>query len=56
MEDMNACTLCGFTTNDIGDFTKHIEQHESEQQKGTAGPDAVANTQVQVLSNSHPPH
>lgn len=30
MEDMNACTQCGFTTNDFADFKEHIEQHESE--------------------------
>ncbi|OZC09976.1 zinc finger, C2H2 type [Onchocerca flexuosa] len=30
MEDMNACTQCGFMTNNFADFKEHIEQHESE--------------------------
>ncbi|VBB29951.1 unnamed protein product [Acanthocheilonema viteae] len=30
MEDMNACTQCGFMTNNFSDFKEHIEQHESE--------------------------
>uniref|UniRef100_A0AAF5PHF1 C2H2-type domain-containing protein n=1 Tax=Wuchereria bancrofti TaxID=6293 RepID=A0AAF5PHF1_WUCBA len=30
MEDMNACTQCGFMTNNFADFKEHIEQHENE--------------------------
>uniref|UniRef100_A0A9J2PHR1 C2H2-type domain-containing protein n=2 Tax=Ascaris TaxID=6251 RepID=A0A9J2PHR1_ASCLU len=37
MEDMNACAECGFTTNNFAEFTEHIEQHESEQQRAPSG-------------------
>lgn len=46
MEDMNACTLCGFTTNNIADFTKHIEQHENEQQQRISATTATAATEI----------
>ncbi|TMS36580.1 hypothetical protein L596_003713 [Steinernema carpocapsae] len=29
MEDLNACASCGFTTKNLSEFTRHIEEHES---------------------------
>uniref|UniRef100_A0A1I8A1E1 Zinc finger protein n=1 Tax=Steinernema glaseri TaxID=37863 RepID=A0A1I8A1E1_9BILA len=33
MDDMNACASCGYTTKNLSEFTRHIEQHESESHK-----------------------
>uniref|UniRef100_A0A1I8E8X0 C2H2-type domain-containing protein n=1 Tax=Wuchereria bancrofti TaxID=6293 RepID=A0A1I8E8X0_WUCBA len=43
MEDMNACTQCGFMTNNFADFKEHIEQHENERHLTT-----TTNTSRQV--------
>ncbi|KJH41255.1 zinc finger, C2H2 type [Dictyocaulus viviparus] len=37
MEELNACTECGFTTSSIEEFTSHIEHHEEEHNRSSSG-------------------
>ncbi len=30
MDDLNACTECGFTTTDLHHFTQHVMEHEGD--------------------------
>ncbi|WKY14404.1 hypothetical protein Q1695_000168 [Nippostrongylus brasiliensis] len=37
MDELNACTECGFTTSSMEVFTSHIEHHEEEHNRSSSG-------------------
>ncbi|KAJ1366615.1 Zinc finger protein ztf-16 [Parelaphostrongylus tenuis] len=55
MDELNACTECGFTTSSIEVFTSHIEHHEEEHNRSSSGELSHAQTIEWTESDSPTP-
>ncbi|RCN52528.1 zinc finger, C2H2 type [Ancylostoma caninum] len=53
MDELNACTECGFTTPSIEVFTSHIEHHEEEHNRSSSG--ELSHTQTIEWTESDSP-